>query len=95
METLQTRNVKFNERVFPGSESFQRRRFTNDEDIIFEINESGSEIAENRNVGYVLTEIAANEVRTVRYRYGKQVRPPGRYEPGTSETANQNVSSDL
>ena len=90
LETLQTRNVKFIERVFPGSESFHRRSFTNDEDIIFEIDERGSEIAENRNVGNVLKESAENEVRT---RYGRQVRPSERYEPGTSETAN--VSSDL
>ena len=92
LETLQTRNVTFNERVFPGSESFHRRSFTNDEDIIFEIDERGREIAENRNVGNVLTESAENEVRT---RYGRQVRPPERYEPGTSETANQNFSSEL
>ena len=92
LETLQTRNVTFNETVFPGSEKFHRRSFTNDEDIIFEIDEKGREIAENRNVGNVLTESAENEVRT---RYGRQVRPPERYEPGTSETANQNFSSEL
>ena len=92
LETLQTRNVTFNERVFPGSESFHRRSFTNDEDIIFEIDERGREIAENRNVGNVLTESADNEVRI---RYGRQVRPPERYEPGTSETAYQNLSSEL
>ena len=40
----------------------------------------------------MLTESAENEVRT---RYGRQVRPPERYEPGTSETANQNFSSEL
>ena len=91
-ETLQTRNVTFNGRVFPGSESFHRRSFTNDEDIIFEIDERGREIAENRNVGNVLTKSAENEVRT---RYGSQVRPAERYEPGTSETANQNFSSEL
>ena len=51
-----------------------------------------SEIAENRNIGNMLTESAENEVRT---RYGRQGRPPERYEPGTSETANQNVSYDL
>ena len=95
LETLQTRNVTnvtFNEKVFPGSESFHRRSFTNDEDIIFEIDKRGREIAENRNVGNVLTESAENEVRT---RNGRQVRPPERYEPGTSETANQNFSSEL
>ena len=36
LEILQTRNVKFNESVFPGSESFHRRNFTNYEDISFE-----------------------------------------------------------
>ena len=36
-----------------------------------------------------MTESAENEVRT---RYGRQ---PERYVPGTKETANQNVSSDL
>ena len=85
-------NVTFNERVFQGSESFHRRSFTNDEDIIFEIDEKGREIAENRYVGIVLTESAENEVRT---RYGRQVRPPERYEPGTNESANQNFSSEL
>ena len=72
METLQTRNVKFNERVFPGLESFHRPSFTNDEDNIFEIDERGNEITENKNVGNVLTESAEDEVRT---RYGRQVRP--------------------
>ena len=92
METLQTRNVKFNGRVFPGSESFHKRSFTKDEVIIFEIDERGSEIAENRNVGNVLTGSAETEVRTS---YGRQVRPPERYELGTSETANQSFSSEL
>ena len=73
-------------RDFPGSESFLRRSFTNDEDNFFERDERGREIAEDRNVGNVLTESAENEVKT---RYGRQVRPPERYEPGTSETANQ------
>ena len=90
---LQTRNVKFNERVFPGSERFHRRSFTNDADIFFlEIDEIESEKAKNRNVGNVLTERAENEVRT---RYGRQVRPRERYEPGTSETANQKLLSEL
>ena len=92
LETLQTRNVTFNEPLFRGLESFHRRSFTNDEDLIFEIDERGRELAENRNDGNVLTKSAENEVRT---RYGRQVRPPERYEPGTSETANQNFSSEL
>ena len=40
----------------------------------------------------MLTESAENDVRT---RNGRQVRPPKRYEPGNSETANQNYSSEL
>ena len=36
LETLQTRNVTFNEKVFPGSECFHRGSFTNDDDINFE-----------------------------------------------------------
>ena len=40
----------------------------------------------------MLTGSAEIEVRT---RYGRQVRPPERYEPGTSETANQSFSSEL
>ena len=40
----------------------------------------------------MLTESAENEDRT---RYEWQLRPPERYEPGTSETSNQNFSSEL
>ena len=92
---MQTRNVKFNERVFPGR--FSRtflvlRSLTNGEDIIFEIDERGCDIAENRIVGNVLTESAEKVVTT---RYGRQVIPPERYEPGTSQTANQNVFSEF
>ena len=39
LKPLQTRNVKFNESVFPGSECFHRRICTND--IVFEIDERG------------------------------------------------------
>ena len=40
----------------------------------------------------MLTESAENEVTT---RYGRQVKPPEKYEPGTSETANHSFSCEF
>ena len=56
------------------------------------MDERGRDLAENRKFGNVLTKSAETEVRA---RYGRQVRPPERYEPGTSETANQIFSFEL
>ena len=58
---------------FPGLETFHGRHFELVENIVFEIDEKGSDIAENPNVENELTESIENEVKT---RYGRQVRPP-------------------
>ena len=39
LETSNSRNVRFNKKVFPGVAKFNGRNFERDEDIIFEIDE--------------------------------------------------------
>ena len=46
LEISYSRNVKFNERVFPGPEIFHGRNFEQVENIVFEIDERESDIAE-------------------------------------------------